>query len=53
MHPERSLADAIDYVLANRYEGVTCPCCTQSAKVYRRRINAPVAAWLIALRMPR
>lgn len=31
------------------YDGVTCPCCGQFAKAYRRKISAPMAKVLIEM----
>ena len=45
----RTLADARAEVLANREDGIECPCCDQFVKVYRRSITADSAAWLVLL----
>ena len=37
------------HVAEHRAEGVRCPCCDQWAKEYRRKLNAGMAATLIAL----
>ena len=45
----RTLADARAEVLANREDGIECPCCNQFAKVYRRTVTSTMARWLIEL----
>jgi hypothetical protein len=47
--PNTTLADAQQYVLDNRDEGVRCPCCDQFAKVYRRKLNTGMARSLLWL----
>ncbi|MDQ3307565.1 MAG: hypothetical protein M3499_04290 [Actinomycetota bacterium] len=44
-----TLAEAQDWLRERLDEGAACPCCTQLAKVYRRKINAVSARALIAL----
>lgn len=44
-----TLADAREWLLQHVDEGTKCPCCTQMAKVYRRKINSGMARALIAL----
>lgn len=34
---------------ASRMQAVRCPCCSQLAKVYRRKITSSMARWLIEL----
>ena len=36
-------------VKSNREDGITCPCCDQFAKVYKRTITSTMARWLITL----
>lgn len=43
------LKEAREYVETERTEGVTCPCCGQFAKVYRRTIHAAMARSAIDL----
>lgn len=42
-----SLAEAQEWLRERIDDGETCPCCTQFAKVYRRRLNASMARGLI------
>lgn len=46
-----TLDEAIEFVRegAKTADGVSCPCCGQLAKVYRRRLNSTMAAGLIWL----
>lgn len=44
-----SLTEAKDWLRERVEEGAHCPCCTQMAKVYKRRINATMAKTLITL----
>lgn len=44
-----SLAEAQEWLRDHVDDGETCPCCTQFAKVYRRKLTAPVAQVLIAM----
>lgn len=44
---ETTLKEAKRYVLSNAQEGVECPCCTQSVRVYRRNISTEMALALI------
>lgn len=46
---EASLREAIDWLRARLDPGEKCPCCTQFAKVYRRKINATMARTLITM----
>lgn len=46
---EITLSAAREYLQANIVNGVTCPCCGQQAKVYRRRITKTSARTLITL----
>lgn len=41
------LSEARAYVLAGREEGVKCPCCSQFAKVYKRKLNSGMAVALV------
>jgi hypothetical protein len=41
------LKEARDWLRARVYEGERCPCCTQFAKIYRRKINSGMARALI------
>jgi hypothetical protein len=43
------LSDARSLVERNREEGVSCPCCGQFAKVYKRTFNASMAKALVWL----
>ena len=45
----QTLEEAKQHVLAQRDQGVTCPCCDQYCKVYRRTIYAGMARFLIWL----
>lgn len=45
---EMSLARARKLLTERVDEGVGCPCCTQFAKVYRRKVNSSMARGLIA-----
>jgi hypothetical protein len=47
--PDATLAEAREWVRVNAEEGVKCPCCTQRAQVYRRKITTQMAADLIKL----
>lgn len=42
-----TLAEAQDWLRQNLEDGEKCPCCTQFAKIYRRKINAGMARALI------
>jgi len=48
---ERGLrvSSARNVLLDNIHEGSECPCCGQFAKVYARKLNANMAAFLISL----
>jgi hypothetical protein len=41
-----SLQDARDFLAVNQDEGVQCPCCNQTLKVYKRTIYSTTASWL-------
>ena len=43
------LSEARDYVLANRDEGVICPCCDQNAQTYRVGMSSSMAVALITI----
>lgn len=43
------LAQAVRWVLEHRQDGVTCPCCGQFAKVYRRKLSSTMAYALILI----
>lgn len=47
--PYASLSAAQEWLRDRVDDGETCPCCTQFAKVYRRKLTAPVAQVLIAM----
>lgn len=52
MHPlpdSATLGEAKQWLRAHIEEGAPCPCCTQFAKVYRRRIHGSQARVLISL----
>jgi hypothetical protein len=44
-----TLQQAIDYVQQGLDKGVTCPCCNQYCKLYKRALNSGMALWLIEL----
>ena len=44
-----SLNQAREWLRARVTEGAPCPCCTQFAKVYRRKINSSMACVLIMI----
>lgn len=44
-----TLREARDWLRERVDDGATCPCCTQLAKVYRRRIHATLARAIITL----
>ena len=46
-----SLPEARAYVKERRKEGVSCPCCGQYCRIWKRKLNAGMAAalvWLVA-----
>lgn len=45
----KSLAEARLMVSGGVHEGVTCPCCDQFVKQYKRSLNSTMARWLIWL----
>lgn len=45
----KTLEDAQDWLRENVDDGARCPCCTQFAKVYRRKINAGMARALVIM----
>ena len=47
--PDTHLGSVIAYVREHAEQGVTCPACTQLAKVYRRKINTGMAHALIEM----
>lgn len=49
LSPPLTLAAARADVLRERANGVTCPCCGQYAKVYRRRLNAGMVRSLLRM----
>lgn len=49
MLAELTLVDAQEWLRQRVEEGETCPCCTQFAKVYKRKITSTAAAGMIAL----
>jgi len=44
-----TLQEAKDHLLANVEKGTHCPCCERYTKVYRRRLNAAMARYLILM----
>jgi hypothetical protein len=42
-----TLAEARDYVKTGREVGVYCPCCSQYARIYKRKINTGMALALV------
>lgn len=46
---EQTLSEAREWLRGRLDHGAACPCCTQFAKVYRRRLNHVPAAALLAL----
>ncbi len=46
---QQTLAEAQQWLRDNIDQGARCPCCTQFAKVYKRKINSSMAADLIAM----
>jgi len=46
-HPPGSLAAAQAWLREQLAEGARCPCCTQFAKVYRRKVNSAMARAII------
>jgi hypothetical protein len=48
LSPEMTLKEAKEWLLERIDDGAACPCCTQFAKVYRRKINSTMARGLIA-----
>jgi hypothetical protein len=47
MTDNTTLAEAQDWLRERVDEGAHCPCCTQFAKIYRRKITSPMARGLI------
>ena len=47
--PNTTLEAAQDYLRARVDKGVTCPCCTQMARTYRRPMNSVIARAVAAL----
>ena len=51
MNPEiidsSTLGEARDWMRDHASKGDRCPCCRQFVKVYRRKLNSGMAAWLI------
>lgn len=48
-HEFETLEAARDYVLANREDGVTCPCCQRLVRVYKRKLNSGMALAFLRL----
>jgi hypothetical protein len=46
---DMSVEEARDMVMEARKTGITCPCCDQFCKIYRRKINMTMAKALIQL----
>lgn len=44
-----TLQDAKDYLNENYKKGVKCPCCKQTVKLYKRKLNSGMARTLIAM----
>lgn len=44
-----TLEEAKDYIRAGAEEGVACPCCGRLVKLYRRKLHAEMALFLIKL----
>lgn len=44
-----TLQDAKDYLNENYEKGVKCPCCKQTVKLYKRKLNSGMARTLIAM----
>lgn len=49
LDPKVPLGEAQDWVRQRIEDGVHCPCCTQYAKVYRRKLNRRIALTMIAM----
>lgn len=47
--PDWTLAEAKDWLRERVDHGAHCPCCTQHAKIYRRKLNSRMAWGLIRL----
>ena len=47
--PDWTLEEAKDWLRERLDHGADCPCCTQRAQVYRRKLNSRMARGLIAL----
>ena len=45
----RTLQEAVEWLREHLDEGAICPCCTQRAQVYRRKINSGMAVSLIRM----
>ena len=43
----QTIREAIDFLTKHIFEGVRCPCCKQTVKVYRRRLDKGKAKLLI------
>jgi len=49
-----TLQEAKAWLKQKAVDGAQCPCCNQYVRIYKRRINAGMARWLINLyKMPR
>ena len=46
---DTTLEEAQDWLRARVEDGARCPCCTQFAKVYRRKLNSGMAKSLIRM----
>jgi len=46
---ETTLADAQAWLQTRLEEGVSCPCCGQFARIYRRKLNSTMAGGLVWL----
>lgn len=49
MNAPTTLAEAQAIVEHGRAEGIPCPCCEQFCKLYKRKLNSAMAAWLVWL----
>jgi hypothetical protein len=48
-NPDMTLKEAQDILRTLLDEGHKCPCCTQMAKIYRRKVNSTMARTLITM----
>lgn len=45
----KTLNEARGFVQEHRKKGITCPCCDQYVKIYKRKLNSEMALFLIGL----